>query len=171
MLGDDCVKLRGFHDCVLVRSPRQLEQWLKRGFVRVPNERLLVAISLAFDHGTPASHYAEVWKRLLPHTPLPSGWISQSVPLELARAARGPTPRLYVLERRIERGATHESPKFEVPPLPPRSATDYYVVVEAVTDTELPAPVTGLRLELLIADGEIKNAQTDAHGIARRNAS
>jgi hypothetical protein len=131
MLGDDYVKLRGFHDYVLVRSPRHLEQWLKHGFVLVPNERLFEAIHLAFDHFTPAGRYAEVWKRLFPHTPLPSGWIPQSVRLELVRVARGPIPRL------------------------------------SVTDAELPAPVAGLRLELLIADGEIKHAQTDANGIAR----
>lgn len=167
MTGDDYVKLRGFHDYALVRSPRDLEPWLKRGFARVPEQRLFAAISLAFDHSAPASRYAEVWKRLLPHAPLPSGSIPQSVPLELARAARGPSPRFYVLERVIERGVTLESPAFEAPALPPRTAADHYVVVEAVTDTELPAPVAGLRLELLIADGEIKSAQTDANGIAR----
>jgi hypothetical protein len=167
MMGHDYVKLRRFHDYVLVRSPRQLEPWLQRGFVRVPDARMFAAIAQAFDPFAPRAFYTEVWRRLLPHRPLPPSWFANDVMLELSRAARGPVPSLYVLERRIERGVLHESPRFEAPPLPPRSATDHYLVVEAVTDTELPAPVAGLRLELLIADGEIKSAQTDANGIAR----
>lgn len=113
------------------------------------------------------SEYNAVWKRLFPWTPLPTPPGRQSVVLKLVDAARGSIPLLYVLERRIERGFQLGAPGVEAPQLPPRTATEHFVVVEAVTDTEPAAPVVGLRLELLIADGEVRTAQTDVNGIAR----
>jgi N-acetylmuramoyl-L-alanine amidase len=164
---DAYVELGTFDRCVFARSPRHLERWLKRGFVRVPEEQLFFAISGAFDFDMPPASYAEVWRRLFPQTPLPPWWIPNDVMRELTRLARGPLPLLYVLERVIERGMRYETPKFAPPPLPPRSATEHYVVIEAIDDAESPAPVAGLRLELLIADGEVRTAQTDANGVAR----
>jgi hypothetical protein len=42
-----------------------------------------------------------------------------------------------------------------------------FVVVEAVTDEEKPLPVPGLRLELLLANGEVRTATTDLAGQVR----
>lgn len=87
--------------------------------------------------------------------------------LALAQRARGSAPMLYVLERRCAGGLQHETPEFKAPPLPPRTTTEHSIVIEAVRDTENCEPVPGLRLELLIADGEVRAAQTDANGVAR----
>jgi hypothetical protein len=165
MIADRYVELRGFHDYVLECSERRLEAWLSQGFVRVPDWCLFGTLCMAFDQFTPPARYAEVWRRLFPYQPVPP-CSCYGVELALARAARDPIPALYVLERRIERGIQLDMPKFEAPPLPPRTTTDHYVVVEAAADTDS-TPVAGLRLELLIADGEIKNARTDANGVAR----
>jgi hypothetical protein len=161
------VELTARDRCVLLRSPRDLDRWLERGYVRVPEERLFFVISAAFSCLGPSTQYADVWSQLFPRCPLPPWSICNDVVAALADAARGPQPELYVLERVIERGMRYTMPKFESRPLPPRTATEHYVVVEAVQDTEKAEPAAGVRLELLIADGEIRTAQTDASGVAR----
>jgi hypothetical protein len=163
----DYVELNARDRCVLARSPWHLERWLERGYVRVPEERLFFTISAAFSGFAPNTQYADVWRRLFPHRPLPPWSTPNDVVRALTRAAREPGPELYVLERVIERGMRREAPKFKTPPLPPRTATDHYVVIEAVTDTEPAEPAAGIRLELLIADGEIRTAETDTSGVAR----
>jgi len=63
--------------------------------------------------------------------------------------------------------------QFFVPSMPPmkpiehtpRTTTDHYVVIEAVDEQE--RPVRGVRIEVLIPDGEIRGAQTGQDGIAR----
>lgn len=42
-----------------------------------------------------------------------------------------------------------------------------FVVVEAMADDEAPLPVPGLRVEFLLADGEVRTATTDGAGLAR----
>lgn len=60
------VELRGIHDYALSRSERLLPRWLEQGFRRVPSERLVAAISMAFSTSAPLSQYTAVWRQLFP---------------------------------------------------------------------------------------------------------
>jgi hypothetical protein len=88
---------------------------------------------------------------------------------ELERAltdlARDPLAGILVLERLIERGFRSEPLVWDFRPPPPRTQSDHYVVIEALDPDQ--RPVAGVRVELLIADGEVKQAQTDGQGIVR----
>jgi hypothetical protein len=74
---------------------------------------------------------------------------------------------LVMLGRRARRGLQQvlHIPELPEPSGPPVLDTTHWVVVEAVDDEEKAVP--GLRLELVIAGGEVKSATTDSDGIAR----
>ena len=85
---------------------------------------------------------------------------------ELSERTREASPSIVVLERRIERGVFAPSaPKREGPPQPQRTETDHFVVVQVLDPDG--QPVSGVRLELLIAGGEVRSAQTGTDGNAR----
>jgi hypothetical protein len=141
-----------------------IAHWLESGFVRVPEERILLSVDAALaevrDEDVPA-----LWEQLFESRRGPAPDSVYALAHELVWAARAPIPEVIVLERLMERGFRGEPFKWEPKPLPPRSETEHYIVVEAVGADE--RPVAGLRLELLIADGEVKPARTDREGITR----
>jgi hypothetical protein len=150
---------------VLTSLPRwRIGHWLESGLTRVPEEKLSLSIHAALAH-VRDQNVAILWQQLFEYG---SGSAPASVD-ELAHAlldaACGPIPRVIVLERLIERGFRTEPLVWKPRPLPPRTQTDHFVVVQAIDPEE--RPVVGLQLEVLIADGEIKSMQTDAEGLAR----
>jgi hypothetical protein len=161
---DRSIELGVFDRWVITsRPPWAIGHWLESGLVRVPEERMWEAIHGALaevcDQEVPG-----LWRELF-DCGGPSPNSVAALARELMRAARNPIPRVIVLERLIERGFRFEPLVWNFQPPPPRTQTEHSIVVEAVDADARPVP--GLHLELLIADGEVKPAQTDSLGIAR----
>jgi N-acetylmuramoyl-L-alanine amidase len=162
---DRTIELGVFDRWVITgRSRWALSHWLESGFARVSEEGIWQAVRAALaevdDREVPV-----LWQRLFEYAPAPDS--VDALARELVRAAREPLPRVIVLERLVERGFRFEPLPWKPRPLPPRTDTEHYVVIEAVTDAVPAKPVAGLQLELVIADGEVKWARTGADGVAR----
>jgi N-acetylmuramoyl-L-alanine amidase len=161
---DRSIELGVFDRWVITSRPHwTIGHWLESGLVRVPEERVWHSIRAALaevrEHQVPA-----LWNCLFEYSTRYPGSLWE-LEHELTRQARGPIPRILVLERLIERGFRCEPLVWNFRPLPPRTQSDHYVVIEALDPDQRPVP--GVRVELLIADGEVKHAQTDGKGVAR----
>jgi hypothetical protein len=150
---------------VLTSLPRwRIGHWLESGLTRVPEEKLSLSIHAALAR-VRDQDVATLWQQLFDYCVGPAPTSVDELAHALLDAACGPLPRVIVLERLIERGFRAEPLVWKPRPLPPRTQTDHFVVVQALDPEE--RPVAGLQLEVLIADGEIRAMQTDAEGFAR----
>ena len=158
------VELGNIERFVLAHWMTSLDPWLEHGFVKTTGERVAESLFSALHYVRP--HQVEsIWSSLF-DSPAPHGADLWELTQELSERTRAPSPSIVVLERRIERGFFAPSaPKREGTPQPQRTETDHYVIVQALDPDGQPA--SGVRLELLIAGGEVRTTQTGADGNAR----
>jgi Putative peptidoglycan binding domain len=161
---EQSVELGAFDRWVITTLPRwRIQHWLESGMVLVPAERVWLSIERALS-GVHEGEVRAVWESLFPYLVAGPGSVSE-LAAELAYRASDSVPMVFVFERLIERGWRAEPLVWRPRPLPARTQSEHYVEVRAVDRTQ--APVAGVRLELLIADGEIRSARTNALGVAR----
>lgn len=161
---DRFVELGSIDRFVLAHWMTRLDPWLERGFVKAQGQHVALALFSAL-HYVRSQQVETIWSRLF-GSPAPRGADLWELSQELSERTCELSPSIVVLERRIERGIfAPPAPRREGPPQPQRTDTDHYVVVQALDPDGQPVP--GVRLELLIAGGEVRSAQTGSDGYAR----
>lgn len=162
---DRVVELGSIERYVLAHRLARLDIWFDRGFARVPAEQVSRALFAAL-HYVGHGDVDRIWQTLLA-TPAPQGAGLWELTEMLDECTHASSELILVMERPVVRGMflVPSIPRREPAPQPVRTTSDHYVVVEAVDPDGQPVP--GVRLELLIAGGEVRSAQTGSDGIAR----
>jgi N-acetylmuramoyl-L-alanine amidase len=161
---DRYVELDGWDHVVISRGPTWTrERFLARGYSAVPRERAFLVLYTALREVN-RDDIKHFWRCLY-------GTYAHNQPADVsallwALLEAAEFRQITVLERKKPRPRP-AAPVERKQPTVVRSASAHYVVVEAVTDAEPAMPVPGLRLQLLVAGGEVISAQTDHEGFAR----
>ena len=119
---DSFVELGTFDRYVLAHWQTRVDSWLERGFVKVPEERVLGAVFAAIRNLRDAE-VPRVWQCVLGHE-APVGAALWDLQDEIVFRSYGGVGAVVVLERVVERGLPNDRPFKLVEPEKPRPLSE-----------------------------------------------